>query len=68
MRQANKQNIPASTLLVYRHKKWTPSLSNVPGTCRKPMQRKQENAHYTSERAHYYFACSFYLQVSEHFE
>ena len=23
MRQANNQNIPASTLLIYRNKKWT---------------------------------------------
>ena len=44
------------------------SLSNVQGTCRKPIERKQENAHHISKRYHYLKECSFHLQVSERFE
>ena len=44
----------------------------IPIQCSRYLQetysKKQENAHYTSRRYHYYLLCSFYLQVSEHFE
>ncbi len=68
MRRANKQNIPASTFLVYRHKKWTnprPTFKVLAGNL---CFENRKTPTVTSERNHYFKACSFHLQVSERFE
>ena len=55
----HQTKIPAST----KTQNVDESPFSVPGTCRKPIITKQENAHYTSERYHY-SVIMFFLPAS----
>ena len=54
---------PCKDLLPIWIKKVDESPSNVPGTCRKPITIKQENAHHSGERNHYSIVM-FFLPAS----
>ena len=68
MRRANKQNIPASTFLVYRHKKWTnprPTFKVLAGNLN---AENRKTPTISVGVTTILTLCSFHLQVSERFE